>query len=103
MAGPSRFSAGSAYGDGYSAPARTTTDPPGTGVPHVSTATKIYSDLQSLARMRGRATSEILTIYGLERFVDRLTRTEFRDDFVLKGGILLGAWVRNTRVGVLRG
>jgi len=58
----------------------------------VSTATKIYSDLQSLARMRGRATSEILTIYGLERFVDRLTRTEFRDDFVLKGGILLAAY-----------
>ena len=42
--------------------------------------------------MRGRATSEILTIYGLERFVDRLTRTEFRDDFVLKGGILLAAY-----------
>ena len=58
----------------------------------MSTATKIYSDLQSLARMRGRATSEILTIYGLERFVDRLTRTEFRDDFVLKGGILLAAY-----------
>jgi len=58
----------------------------------VSTATKIYSDLQSLARRRGRATSEILTIYGLERFVDRLTRTEFRDDFVLKGGILLAAY-----------
>lgn len=58
----------------------------------MSTATKVYSDLQSLARMRGRATSEILTIYGLERFVDRLTRTEFRDDFVLKGGILLAAY-----------
>jgi hypothetical protein len=58
----------------------------------VSTATNIYSDLQSLAHTRGRATSEILTIYGLERFVDRLTCPEFRDDFVLKAGILLAAY-----------
>lgn len=35
---------------------------------------------------------ELLVLYGLERTLDRLTRTPFADAFVLKGGVLLAAF-----------
>ncbi|TDW29794.1 nucleotidyl transferase AbiEii/AbiGii toxin family protein [Cryobacterium psychrophilum] len=52
----------------------------------------IYTALQRLARGQGRATSELLTLYVLERFLERLTLTEYRESFVLKGGVLLAAY-----------
>lgn len=55
-------------------------------------AARIYHSLQTLARRQGRATSELHTLYVLERFLERLTRTPYRDDFVLKGGVLLAAF-----------
>jgi predicted nucleotidyltransferase component of viral defense system len=55
-------------------------------------AVSIYHLLQALARRQGRATSELHTLYVLERFLERLTRTSYRDDLVLKGGVLLAAF-----------
>ncbi|MFC5931540.1 nucleotidyl transferase AbiEii/AbiGii toxin family protein [Cryobacterium melibiosiphilum] len=55
-------------------------------------AVHIYHSLQTLARRQGRATSELHTLYVLERFLERLTRTPYRDDLVLKGGVLLAAF-----------
>jgi predicted nucleotidyltransferase component of viral defense system len=54
----------------------------------VSDASQIYQALQTLARRQGRATSELQTLYVLER----LTRTPYRDNLVLKGGVLLAAF-----------
>jgi len=59
----------------------------------MSTATRVYAHLRDLARSTGRATDEILTLYGLEQFIDRLTRTPYADDFVLKGGVLMAAYL----------
>lgn len=50
-----------------------------------------YDALRREARTRGRAFEEIVTLYALERFLARLTLTPYRDDFVLKGGVLLAA------------
>jgi len=47
--------------------------------------------LGRLSREQGRPTAELYTLYALERVLDRLCRTQYRDDFVLKGGILLAA------------
>jgi predicted nucleotidyltransferase component of viral defense system len=58
----------------------------------VSDASQIYQALQTLARSQGRATSELQTLYVLERFLERLTRTPYRDSLVLKGGVLLAAY-----------
>ncbi|SEN92201.1 nucleotidyl transferase AbiEii/AbiGii toxin family protein [Cryobacterium luteum] len=55
-------------------------------------AVQIYHSLQTLARRQGRATSELHTLYVLERFLKRLTRTPYRDDLVLKGGVLLAVF-----------
>lgn len=58
----------------------------------MSVDSQIYAALQRLARSQGRATSEILTLYALEAFLDRLTRTSYQADFILKGGVLLAAY-----------
>lgn len=54
-----------------------------------STAGRAYLDLQQMARRSGRPTQELLLTYVLERFLFRLSRSEYRDRLVLKGGMLL--------------
>lgn len=41
---------------------------------------------------RPTPTAEYLTRHALESFLDRLTRTEHKGDFILKGGILLAVY-----------
>ncbi|MFJ4268811.1 nucleotidyl transferase AbiEii/AbiGii toxin family protein [Paenarthrobacter nicotinovorans] len=55
------------------------------------TASKIYNQLQALARDRARPFDEILVFYALERFLYRLGGTPYAKDFCLKGGVLLSA------------
>jgi hypothetical protein len=64
----------------------------------VSRGEEIFEQLQRQARADSRATGtptptqEYLTRHGLESFLDRLTRTDHRDAFVLKGGVLLASY-----------
>lgn len=53
---------------------------------------QIHAALQRQARERGRTTTELLTLYVLERFLARLAATQYRGDLVLKGGVLLAAY-----------
>lgn len=53
---------------------------------------QVYAAIQKQARARGRASDELLTLYGLERFLARLSATQHANDFVLKGGVLLAAY-----------
>lgn len=59
---------------------------------------QVYRHLQALARKDARAggvavpTQEYLLRHSLESFLDRLTKTDHAQDFVLKGGLLLGAY-----------
>lgn len=55
-------------------------------------AGRAYLDLQNLARREGRGTQELLTMYVVERWLERLSRSPYVDDFVLKGGMLLAAF-----------
>lgn len=48
-----------------------------------------YVDLQREAKRTGRPTDELIQLYALECFLDRLVHSEFADTFILKGGILL--------------
>ena len=52
---------------------------------------EVYRALQRQARKEGRGTQELLEFYLLERFLYRLSISEYRDHFVLKGGLLLTA------------
>jgi len=53
---------------------------------------QIYEQLRHVATERRRPFNEILTLYVLERFLARLTQSEYEPDFVLKGGMLLAAF-----------
>jgi predicted nucleotidyltransferase component of viral defense system len=50
-----------------------------------------YLELQREARRTNRPTDELIQFYALECFLDRLARSEFSTNFVLKGGVLLAA------------
>ena len=56
-----------------------------------TTAGQRYLDLQREARRTGRPTDELIQLYALECFLDRLVHSNFADNFVLKGGVLLAA------------
>ncbi len=48
--------------------------------------------LQNLARQQGRPFMEVLQYFGLERFLYRLSRSEYADNFILKGALLFNVW-----------
>lgn len=54
-----------------------------------TTAGRKYLELQREARRTDRPTDELIQFYALECFLDRLARSEFSANFVLKGGVLL--------------
>lgn len=48
--------------------------------------------IQRLARRTGGDVQELQTLYVLEALLARLAISDYRDDFVLKGGVLLAAF-----------
>jgi len=50
-----------------------------------------YLDLQREAKRTHRPTDELIQLYALECFLDRLGHSAYADRFVLKGGVLLAA------------
>jgi hypothetical protein len=56
-----------------------------------TTAGQRYLALQRKARRTGRPTDELIQLYALEGFLDRLTKSQYTENFVLKGGVLLAA------------
>ena len=57
-----------------------------------TTEGRAYLDLRRLAKSQQRPTDELLNLYALEGFLDRLTRSKYRSSLVLKGGVLLAAF-----------
>ncbi len=57
-----------------------------------SLAHSVQARLKNLARSEGRIYQELLIRHGLERFLYRLSRTSQRDNFILKGALLLQVW-----------
>ncbi len=62
-----------------------------TRVTKETTVGKRYLDLQREARRTGRPTDELIQLYALGCFLDRLVHSNFANNFVLKGGVLLAA------------
>jgi hypothetical protein len=52
-------------------------------------AVRRYLDLQQEARHTGLPTDELIQLYALECFLDRLVHSAFADTFIPKGGVLL--------------
>jgi len=47
----------------------------------------------NIAREQGRVFEVVLVTYGLERLLYRLSKSKYRDSFVLKGGMLVTVWI----------
>ncbi len=52
----------------------------------------IHARLLNLAREKKRTFQEILQYYAMERFLYRLSKSEYRDQFVLKGALMFSVW-----------
>lgn len=48
--------------------------------------------IRGLARQTGADVQELMTLYALDGLLARIARSEHREDFVLKGGVLLAAF-----------
>src|SRR5437870_3651331 len=56
----------------------------------------IRARLLSLAQSRGEDYQRVLGRYAIERFLYRLERSEYRDNFALKGATLFTLWTGQT-------
>lgn len=56
-----------------------------------TTAGQRYLALQRAAKQAGRPADELIQLYALECFLDRLAQSRFAGRFILKGGVLLAA------------
>jgi hypothetical protein len=52
----------------------------------------IQARLNNLARDQERPHQELLQYFAIERFLYRLSESEYRNSFVLKGGVVFFAW-----------
>lgn len=60
--------------------------------PRDTTAGRVFNDLRNTARRQHRGTDELLVAYALERWLYRVSISPYRDQFILKGGLLLAAF-----------
>lgn len=55
-------------------------------------ATSARDRLLNLAKARGEDFQLLLTRYGMERLLYRLSQSDYRDRFILKGAMLFTLW-----------
>ncbi len=55
-------------------------------------AASVLDRLRNHARETNRTFNEVLTYYGLERFLYRISKSEYSDRFVLKGALVMLTW-----------
>jgi len=60
--------------------------------PGAASAPSVHARLLDLAAHRGMPVDRVLERYIMERFLYRLTLSDLRPEFVLKGAMLLAAW-----------
>ncbi len=61
----------------------------------------VLARLRNYARETNQTFNEVLTYYGLERFLYRISKSQYKDQFVLKGALVMFTWpqshIRTTR------
>ena len=55
-------------------------------------AASVHQRLLNRARAEGRPFNEVLQYFAMERFLYRLGRSSYRDQFVLKGALMFAVW-----------
>lgn len=57
------------------------------------TPEQIKGRIKSVAKQNNADAKTLMRIYMMERFLERLTQSEYRDNFIIKGGILVTAMI----------
>ncbi|MCE2815450.1 MAG: hypothetical protein LW850_34150 [Planctomycetaceae bacterium] len=52
----------------------------------------VRGQLENLARKSGRPLQELMQYFVMERFLFRLSQSEYADRFVLKGALMFTVW-----------
>ena len=52
----------------------------------------IKGKIRSLAEKRNLKSQEVLQIYFFERFLERLSKSQYKNNFVIKGGFLISGF-----------
>jgi hypothetical protein len=60
--------------------------------PHRDIAASVRQRLLNHARETGRPFNELLQYFAMERFLYRLSKSPYVDNFVLKGALMLTVW-----------
>ncbi len=60
--------------------------------PKKNIAASVHQRLLNKAKSSGRPFNELLQYYAIERFIYRLSKSNYADRFILKGALLLSAW-----------
>lgn len=53
----------------------------------------IKGKIRSLAQKNNLSSQEVLQIYFFERFLDRLSKSQYKKNFVIKGGLLISSLI----------
>lgn len=56
-------------------------------------AMSLKAKIRNLSRNKDMSAQVVLQNYMFERFLERLSKSEYRDKFILKGGLLIAALV----------
>lgn len=54
---------------------------------------QIKGRIKNVAKQNGTDPISLLRIYMMERFLDRISRSKYKDDFIVKGGILVTSMI----------
>lgn len=57
------------------------------------TSEQIKGRIKSVAKQNNADARTLMRIYMMERFLERLAQSEYRDNFIIKGGILVTAMI----------
>ncbi|MGM0382843.1 MAG: nucleotidyl transferase AbiEii/AbiGii toxin family protein [Thermodesulfobacteriota bacterium] len=60
--------------------------------PYKNIAASVRQRLLNRARETGRPFSEVLQYFAMERFLYRLSKSPYADNFILKGALMLAVW-----------
>ncbi len=63
----------------------------------------IRQRLLTKARKTNRPFNELLQYFAMERFLYRLSKSSYADDFILKGALMLTVWPTYQRLDFLGG
>ena len=57
------------------------------------TSEQIKGRIKNLAKQKGADARALMRVYMMERFLERVANSEYRDNFIMKGGRLVTAMV----------